>query len=124
MPVSLFQEVTIPCPQCGHEVPARVALVVHADEHPDRVTAARNGALHRETSSLRQTPSRGALRGREASRRGARRAPAPDAARQEPRPPRMRPRPWPPPRRRWLRRLGRLTMTRQECLATTRGLLA
>ena len=49
MPVSLFREVTFPCPRCGHEVQARVALVVHAEEHPDLVDAARQGDLHRVT---------------------------------------------------------------------------
>ena len=53
MPVSLFREVTFPCPRCGREVQARVALVVHADEHPDLVEAARRGALHRVAYVLR-----------------------------------------------------------------------
>ncbi len=49
MPVSFFQEATFPCPRCGREVQARVALVVHAEEHPDLVDAARRGNLHRVT---------------------------------------------------------------------------
>ena len=49
MPVSLFREVTFPCPRCSREVQARVALAVHADEHPDLVDAARQGDLHRVT---------------------------------------------------------------------------